>query len=153
MKNPFGEARGARYIESRVQRKGLRPRFAAELIAVFWVVGIVVFGIVEHLIAPERFNNVWLGMWWATQTVTTVGYGDTVPQGTAGQIVATLVMIVGLSLFSVITATITSAFVARAQATVRNGGEDPVERKLDQLAVELDAVRGQLDRFAGEDRT
>ena len=44
-----------------------------------WLIAIVVFGIAEHLIDPQSFDNVWLGMWWATQTVTTVGYGDVVP--------------------------------------------------------------------------
>ena len=42
---------------------------AASVIAVFWLLAIVVFGIAEHLIEPDTFNTIWLGMWWATQTV------------------------------------------------------------------------------------
>jgi voltage-gated potassium channel len=65
---------GARYLR-RVEKKGLKPRYAASLIAVLWLIAIVVFGIAEHLIDKDSFNTVWQGMWWATQTVTTVGYG------------------------------------------------------------------------------
>ena len=33
----------------------------------------------ERLVDPHTFDNIWLGMWWAIQTVATVGYGDVVP--------------------------------------------------------------------------
>jgi voltage-gated potassium channel len=84
--------------------------FAAAVIAVLWLIAIVVFGILEHLVDPHTFDNVWLGMWRATQNVTTVGYGDTVPQQADGQLIATVLMIGGLSLFAVVTGTITSVF-------------------------------------------
>ena len=45
-----------------------------------WLVAVIIFGIVEHLIDDQTFPTVWLGMWWALATVTTVGYGDVVPQ-------------------------------------------------------------------------
>jgi voltage-gated potassium channel len=47
-----------------------------------------VFGVVERLVDPKTFHNVWLEMWWAIETVTTVGYGDVVPNQTAGKIIA-----------------------------------------------------------------
>ena len=87
-------------VERRVQRKGLRPRVAASVIALLWVIAIVIFGIVEHLVDEQSFDTVWDGMWWATQTVTTVGYGDIVPEDTAGQVIAAVLMIGGLSLFA-----------------------------------------------------
>ena len=123
-----------RVIGKRVEKKGLRPRVAASIIAVLWLIAIVVFGIVEHLIDPDTFDTIWLGMWWATQTVTTVGYGDVVPGEAAGQFIAAVLMIGGLSLFAVVTGVITSAFVARAQAERRADREDPVMAKLEQMA-------------------
>ncbi len=145
------EAAGARYLERRIDQSGLRPRIAAGVIATAWLIAIAVFGIIEHLVDPETFNNVWLGMWWATQTVTTVGYGDTLPDQTAGQIIAVILMVGGLSLFAVVTGTITSAFVTRAQTRAKEGTEGSLELKLDQLTTELEAVRVQLAGLAGDD--
>jgi voltage-gated potassium channel Kch len=76
------------WASGREQRKGLRPRDAAILIITVWLLAIAVFGIVEHLVEPKTFPTVWLGMWWALVTVTTVGYGDVVPVSTAGRIIA-----------------------------------------------------------------
>jgi voltage-gated potassium channel len=135
-------------IGRRVEKKGLRPRVAASIIAVLWLIAIVVFGIVEHLIDPDTFGNIWLGMWWATQTVTTVGYGDVVPDEAAGQFVATVLMIGGLSLFAVVTGVITSAFVARAQAAGREEREDQLVTKLDQISSEVEALRSEVSRLS-----
>jgi hypothetical protein len=63
-----------RYLERRIETKGLRPRIAAAVIAVLWLIAIVVFGLIEHIVDGSTFDDVWEGMWWATQTVTTVGY-------------------------------------------------------------------------------
>jgi voltage-gated potassium channel Kch len=72
------------------------------------------------------FGSIWLGIWWATQTVTTVGYGDVVPQQTAGKAIAVFLMLGGLSFLAVLTGAMTSAFVTRAQAESQETGKDPV---------------------------
>lgn len=150
-------------IERRFEKKGLRPRIAASVIASVWISAIVVFGIVEHIVDPDTFDTIWLGMWWATQTVTTVGYGDVVPEQASGQLIAVILMIGGLSLFSVITGVITSVFVARAQAGGSSaGGDGPapgdrpapgdsLEPKLDRVVAELEEVRRQLSRLQSGD--
>jgi voltage-gated potassium channel Kch len=138
-------------LERRLERKGLRPRVAASVIAVLWLAAIVVFGILEHLLDPDSFDNVWDGMWWATQTVTTVGYGDVVPDDTVGKVIASVLMIAGLSLFAVVTAIVASAFVARAQAEQVAGREDLLMEKLDGLSAELATLRAQLGGPAGDE--
>ena len=138
---------GSRLLERRIEKKGLRPRVAAAVIAALWLIAIVVFGIVEHLIDDSTFNTVWSGMWWATQTVTTVGYGDVVPQDWVGQLVAVILMVGGLSLFAVVTGSITSAFVTAAQARNPSEADLKLERKLDDLAAEIAALREQLGRL------
>lgn len=137
-----------RVIAKRVEKKGLRPRVAAGLIAILWLVAIVVFGIAEHLIDPHRFDNIWLGMWWATQTVTTVGYGDLVPDDTAGQLIASVLMIGGLSLFAVVTGVITSSFVARAQAETRAEADDPMLAKMTAIETQLTEIKGDVARLS-----
>jgi voltage-gated potassium channel len=134
-----------RWLDERLGRKGMRPRDAAYLIGAFWTIGVVVFGVAERLIDPKTFHSVWIGMWWAIETVTTVGYGDIVPKQTAGKVIAAFLMLGGLSLLSVVTAAITSGFVSRAETRRRVTGEDPVLQKLDQLASELQALKTQLE--------
>jgi voltage-gated potassium channel len=135
-----------RRLERRMQRRGLRPRYAAYVIVVFWAVGVVVFGVVERLVDPGTFDNIWLGMWWAIQTVTTVGYGDVVPGSTAGKVIAGFLMLGGLSLFAVVTGAITSAFVAERQKDMMDD-DDPVGRKLDELTAKLDALQSEVARL------
>ncbi len=138
----FGEA-----MQQRLQRRVLRPRVAASLIVSLWGIGVVVFGVVERLVNPETFDNVWLAMWWALQTVTTVGYGDVVPGDTAGKVIASFLMLGGLSLYAVVTGAITSAFVAEAQAQRRAGKEDPVTSRLEEITAQLEAIRAELARL------
>lgn len=141
MEDPLGKSAAGRVIEHRVERRGLRPRVAASIIATLWLIAIAVFGLVEYLVDRKTFDSVWDGMWWATQTVTTVGYGDVVPEGTAGRFVAAVLMIGGLSFFAVITGVITSAFVTAAQERRRAAATDPLVRKLDQLTAEVKSLR------------
>jgi voltage-gated potassium channel len=51
------------------------------------------------------------GLWWAITTVTTVGYGDRFPTTNEGRALAVLLMITGISLIGVITASVASWFV------------------------------------------
>jgi voltage-gated potassium channel len=139
--------RSDKWLETRIQRKGLRPRDAAYLIGAFWTLAVVVFGVAERLVDPKTFHTVWFGMWWAVETVTTVGYGDIVPSQTAGKTVAAFLMLGGLSLIAVVTAAITSGFVSRAEDQRRAAGRDPVMQKLEQIATELDAVRAELNQL------
>ena len=89
----------------------MRPREAASVIVIIWFLAIIIFGVVEALVDPKTFPDVWLGMWWALQTVTTVGYGDVVPESTAGRAIASLLLLGGLAFLTVIIAMITGNFV------------------------------------------
>ena len=142
-------------MERRIERKGLRPRDAAYMIGAFWAAAVVVFGVLERIVDPKTFHSVWLGMWWAVETVTTVGYGDIVPQQTVGKVIGAFLMLGGLSLLAVVTAAITSGFVTRAQARGRMTGHDPVMQKLNELATELQEIKAQLGHLrsgTGTDR-
>lgn len=54
-------------------------------------------------------DGIWDSFWWATVTVTTVGYGDKTPRGKRGQVFAVIWMIVGYFVFASFTASITSS--------------------------------------------
>lgn len=142
----------AGWYERRVERKGLRPRFAAYLILAAWLVAVVIYGVVEHETDPSTFHTVWLGMWGGVETVTTVGYGDVVPQSTAGKIVASVVMLGGLSFLAIITALITSSFVTRAQTDAQAGAPDDVLDQLHEISAQLAAVKEELARERDNDQ-
>ena len=118
---------------------------AASVIAVIWIAAIAVFGVIEHLVDPKSFDNIWLGMWWATQTVTTVGYGDAVPNQAGGQLIASILMIGGLSFFAVLTGMITSLFVARQRQQGEKHAPDEVLARLDEIGAELKQIKHRLD--------
>ena len=136
-------------LSEREQNKMVRPRNAAYFIVVLWLAAVVVWGVLEHLIDKDTFPTVWLGMWWALQTVTTVGYGDIVPASTAGRLVATFLLLGGLAFLSVVTATITSSFVARRQAEMADDANDPILSRIDRLDSRLEGIEAELRRLGG----
>jgi voltage-gated potassium channel len=136
----------AERVERRFARSPLRPRDAAWLIVVFWVAAVVLFGFIEHHADPKTFPTIWLALWWAVQTVTTVGYGDVVPEQPLGQALAAILMLGGLSLLTIVTATITSEFVSRRQEQAAADRADPIVERLDEVARRLEALEGELRR-------
>jgi voltage-gated potassium channel len=107
------ETRFERWLD-RALARAETPRGGALVIAAITTVATVAFGLLMSTIDQENFTTLGQGLWWAVQTVTTVGYGDLVPTNTVGRLVAALVMLLGLAFLAVITAAITSSFVARA---------------------------------------
>jgi voltage-gated potassium channel Kch len=145
-----GGERLVAWAGGREQRKGLRARDAAILIIVVWFLAIAVFGIVEHLVEPKVFSTVWLGMWWALVTVTTVGYGDVVPVSTAGRIIASFLLLGGLAFLTVIIAMITGGFVARYQRETSAAGEDHISQGMEHISLELKELRAEVQDLRAE---
>jgi voltage-gated potassium channel len=86
-------------------------------------------------------------MWWALQTVTTVGYGDVTPTHVSGRLVGALVMLEGTAFIAIVTAVITSTFVARATRESEAARQkddltdrELIERRFDELERKLDAL-------------
>jgi voltage-gated potassium channel len=144
------QTRVDRWVDRKLSSRALRPRYAARMIAVIWLTAVVIFGVIERIVDPETFDTIWLALWWAVQTITTVGYGDVVPGAAGGKAVGALLMLGGLSLLSIITAMITSAFIARRQADLQASGEDPVMRQLSQIEARLDGIDAELRRLGGD---
>ena len=135
-----------------LRRKPLSARHATQIIATFTVSATILAGILIHLTDKGEFPNIGDGLWWAVQTVTTVGYGDHVPTSTPGRIVAALVMVGGIGFLTVITATITSTFIENIRARSENATVEVLSLKLDQVGVRLDAIEASLREIQGEER-
>lgn len=82
-------------------------------------------------------------LWWSATTVTTVGYGDTFPVTANGRLVAVALMLVGISLVSVITATVAAWFLAQTREATEDREADLLAR-LSRLETTLDEVHAAL---------
>jgi voltage-gated potassium channel len=136
------ETRFERWLD-RALARAQTPRGGAAVIATITTIATVGFGLLMTTIDEKNFTTIGQGLWWAVQTVTTVGYGDAVPTTVAGRLVAAVVMLGGLAFLAVITAAVTSAFVARAteERTRRAGGAAPA------TAHDVREMNERLDRM------
>jgi voltage-gated potassium channel len=126
-------------------KKPFTARRAAVAIAVVTLGVTVAAGILITVLDQKDFDNVWIGLWWAIQTVTTVGYGDVTPTSTWGRVLAGVVMITGIGFLTVVTAAITAALVEGARRRRGAGfGDDPLETKLDEMNARLERVEALL---------
>lgn len=105
-------------------RIAARQRLAeSTLLTVVWVVLLVVTmgSILIVLIeAPVENTNIQTGedaVWWAIVTVATVGYGDKFPVTPLGRLIGTAMIVMGVSLFSVLTSYIATQFMARRKSS------------------------------------
>ena len=55
---------------------------------------------VEKNHQPEAFSSLPSSMWWAVETLTTVGYGDIVPVTAAGKVLGAMIALIGIALFA-----------------------------------------------------
>jgi voltage-gated potassium channel len=139
-------------IERRIDRFMREPpsvRNAAGVIVLVTGSIVVGAGVLISVIDSEEYPSIGLGLWWALQTVTTVGYGDVTPAHVSGRVVGAVVMLQGIALIAIVTAVITSTFVARASRDYQvklaqdelsdrelmQSRFDELERKLDALAA------------------
>ena len=137
------ETRSERRLDRALERV-TSPRGAAVVIGVVSTSITVGAGLLMTGIDREGFPTLGAGLWWAVQTVTTVGYGDHVPETAAGQIAAALVMLIGIGFVTVITASITSSFVERSRQQQRLAGDDVSSaeqlRKIDERLERIEAA-------------
>jgi voltage-gated potassium channel len=137
-------------LERRVARFLKEPpsiREAAGVIVTATAVVVVGAGFLITLVDGEEYSNLGVGLWWAVQTATTVGYGDVAPSEVSGRIVAAAVMLYGVAFIAIVTALITSTFVARAareheeaQAKEELSDRELIETRFDELERKLDAI-------------
>ena len=65
----------------------------------------------EHEAQPDQFSNAFSGIWWATSTLLTVGYGDIYPVTIGGKIMAIVISFLGVGMVAIPTGIISAGFV------------------------------------------
>jgi voltage-gated potassium channel len=139
-----GETRLERRLDKAVDR-AVTPRGAAIVIATATIA--ITFGsaLLMTVVDHEDYSSLGSALWWAIQTTTTVGYGDHVPTTTAGRLLAALVMLFGIGFLAVITAAITSTFVARnAKREDRPDAEPATAEQVRGLDKRLELIEAAL---------
>ena len=133
-------AAGTRSYTSLRSLLGIRPVFGVAMVLTLTCAGVMT--VVEREADGSTIQSFGDALWWAVTTVSTVGYGDAVPTTDAGRGVAYLLILVGVAVFSLVTANLASFFVEREQR--------PDDDKLDEVLRRLDRLEAAL-RERGSD--
>ena len=130
-------------------------RTAASVIVTATSVVVIGGGVLFRVLDHQEYPSIWTGMWLALQTVTTVGYGDVTPKDAAGRVVAAFIMLEGIAFLAIITAAITSTFIARAAnerlasaEDAQDSDESRIDARLADLARQLNRLESKVDRLA-----
>ena len=135
--------RGARRL---FQRLGAVALVAVGVI----VVGAAVAYRAEHATNSE-FKTFGDALWWAVVTLTTVGYGDIVPNTTAGRVDGVMIMIAGVSILGLLAGSLASFFGigGRSSSSAPTGASDDTQSR-DPLVIEIAELRTQVARLVDE---
>jgi voltage-gated potassium channel len=131
---------------ARFLRNPISVRSAAGVIVSTTAVIVVGSGFLMRVLDHREYPNIFIGMWWAIQTVTTVGYGDVTPKAVAGRIVAAVVMLEGIAFVAIVTAAVTSTFVARATHLQDVATADAEAKRDASLESSLAGLTQRMDR-------
>jgi voltage-gated potassium channel len=114
--------------------------------AILLVVCSIVVQQVEH--GKDGFESIWDSLWWGVVTITTVGYGDVVPETAAGRAVATVLMFGGLALLGALAGSLAAFLRIQDTGGKESGDGDPADEPLD-VATELAALRAEIAELNG----
>jgi voltage-gated potassium channel Kch len=124
-------------------RESLTARRAAAIIAAVTLLITVVGGILERVVDHEEFPTIGRGLWFALQTVTTVGYGDVTPRHSDGRFIAAVVMLTGIGFLAVITASVTASLIESSRRRFVES-EGDIARRVDEVSERLVRIEASL---------
>lgn len=133
--------------KSVMTHRGLHFVLLTVAIIIFACAGLVT--VAERNAAGSNIHNLGQALWWSAVTVATVGYGDKYPVTPMGQGIAVFLMLAGIGLIGVLTATFASYFVGQdlGKAQVER---DELRQELAAAKVERDRLTAKLDGLSGQ---
>lgn len=119
-------------------------------IAGFVLVILVVFSsclmfYLEHDAQPGAFTSIPQTMWWAVETLTTVGYGDIIPVTPAGKVLGSFIAVLGIAMFAVPTGILAAAFLEEVRSQ-EGDREDDTDTAPETTIALLERLEGLRDR-------
>ena len=126
----------------------LTARRAAAIIAAFTVVITVAGGFLERFLDHQEYPTIGKGLWFALQTVTTVGYGDVTPEQAVGRFIATVVMLTGIGFLAVVTASVTASLVESSRRRFTAQSDADATRQFSEITERLARIEAALEQQA-----
>ena len=107
-------------------------------------IAILGLGGVGFWLIDPRIDNLGDGLWLAFTTAATVGYGDLIPHTPASRIFSVLVVLLGLAVLSLVTASLSAIFVEKEVEAEDRQIEQDLLRELRVLREELHSLREEV---------
>lgn len=123
-----------------------KNRIGLTLVVSFFIVliaGILISGFDPAVKTPLD------GIWWAWVTVTTVGYGDIVPTSLLGKFIGAVLILMGVGLFTMLTASFSAFFVSQESSQLESK-EDKAVRLLEDISNRLDKIEEKISNLDSE---
>jgi len=146
---PRPRTKGHLSVERRANRIANARSVTFGLAATFFALALI-GALVMRVADDHNFPSVGLAFWWALQTVTTVGYGDVVPTTTAGKVVGSVEMMLGVSLISLLTASVTSTVIQRGETAAKEEDRAQLERTAQTILAAIAQIDDRLGRLEAQ---
>jgi voltage-gated potassium channel len=114
------------------------------LYSLLLAVAILGLGGVGFWMIDPRIDNLGDGLWLAFTTAATVGYGDVIPHTPASRIFSVVVVLLGLAVLSLVTASLSAIFVEKEVEAEERQIEKDLRRELRALREELHSLREEV---------
>ena len=116
--------------------KASKAKIAVFLFAV--IIAATIFGTIMYLVEGEEngFTNIPKSVYWCIVTLTTVGFGDIAPQTPLGQLIATIIMILGYGIIAVPTGIVSAEFTKSSDTKKNISDEEHEQLKTVMLSTQ-----------------
>ena|SRR5687768_14859501 len=122
----------------------MTARRAAQTIVIATVLVTLAGGTLIWLLDHDEFPDIGESLWWALQTMTTVGYGDVVPKETEGRIIGAVLMLQGIAFITVIAGSVTAMLIEQARKRRKLDAQPATAAHLEQIEARLGAIERAL---------
>jgi voltage-gated potassium channel len=147
MSGQGGTPRTRGSLVERRARKIANARSVTAGLALTFLMLSIVGAAVMRLADKEDFHSFGSAVWWALQTVTTVGYGDIVPTTDTGKTIGAIEMVLGVSFISFLTATVTSGVVQRGNLEKEQADDARRQETAKEILDSLETTRGAIHKL------
>lgn len=121
------------------------------VVLLLWIGSVAVLA-AEREVSDSAINTFGDALWWAFVTVTTVGYGDFAPVSVEGRVIAVLMMLVGIALIGVVTASVAAWFVALTSGGEEERDEAREVSRHEELQSQVAALEAKVDQLLENQR-